>query len=77
MDETNALDLFQLAFRPHHSTEMALVALLDDLLREADGGNMSLLVLLNISVPFDTVDHGILQGRLSDLRIGGLALAWL
>ena len=37
LDETNALDLFQSGFRPCHGTEMALVALLDDLLREADG----------------------------------------
>ena len=62
---------------PCHGTETALVALLDDLLREADRGKMSLLVLLDISAAFDTVDHSILLGRLSELGIGGLALAWL
>ena len=77
MDETNALDPFQSGFRPCHGTETALVALLDDLLREADRGQMALLVLLDISAAFDNIDHGILLGRLSKLGIGGLAFAWL
>ena len=56
---------------------MALVALFDDLLRKADRGKRSLLVLLDISATFDTVDHGVLLGRLSELGIGALALTWL
>ena len=40
-DETNALNPFQSGFRPHHGTETALVTLFDDLLREADGQNVS------------------------------------
>ena len=60
-DESNALDLFQSGFRPCHGTEIALVTLLDYLLREADKGKMSLLFLLDISADFDTVDHDILQ----------------
>ena len=70
LDETNALDVFQSGFRPYHGMEMALVALFDDLLREADRGKMSLLVLHDISA-----EHGILLGRLSKLGIDGLALA--
>ena len=77
LDKTDALDPFQSGFRPCHGTETALVTLHDDLLREADRGKMSLLVLLNISAAFNTVDHSILLRRLSKLGIGGLALAWL
>ena len=40
LDETDALDPFQSGFRPRHGTETALVALCDDLLREADGQNV-------------------------------------
>ena len=77
LNETSALDPFQSGFRPCHSIETALVTLFDGLLREADRGKTSLLILLDISATFDTVDHGILLGRLSKLGIGGLALAWL
>ena len=38
---------------------------------------MSLLVLFDLSVAFDTVIHGVLLGRLSQLGISGLDLAWL
>uniref|UniRef100_A0ABM5FH09 E3 ubiquitin-protein ligase TRIM15-like isoform X2 n=1 Tax=Pogona vitticeps TaxID=103695 RepID=A0ABM5FH09_9SAUR len=52
---------------------MALVALQDDLLREADRGRTFQLILLDLSVAFDTIDHSILLGRLSGLGIGGQA----
>lgn len=37
----------------------------DDLLREADRGKTFLLVLLDLSVTFDIIDHSILLGKLS------------
>ena len=40
LDEIDALDPFQSGFRPRHGMETALVALQDDLLREADGQNV-------------------------------------
>ena len=60
LDETNTLDPFQSGFS--HGTETALVALFDDLLKKADRGKMSLLVLLDTSAAFNTVGHGILLG---------------
>ncbi|XP_078248725.1 uncharacterized protein LOC140706526 [Pogona vitticeps] len=55
----------------------AMVTLFGNLLREAKRGKMSLLVLLDISATFDTVDYGVLLGRHSKLGISGLVLAWL
>ncbi|KAF7241457.1 hypothetical protein EYD10_11979, partial [Varanus komodoensis] len=63
-------------FRPGYGTGSALVALYDDLCRERDRGSASLLVLLDLSAAFDTIDHGILLDRLVGLGVGGTAWQW-
>ncbi|KAF7251034.1 putative RNA-directed DNA polymerase from transposon BS [Varanus komodoensis] len=76
LDETDYLDPFQSSFRPGYSTESALVTLYDDLCREKDRGSAFLLVLLDLSVAFGTIDHGILLVRLAGLGLRGTALQW-
>uniref|UniRef100_A0A8D2J6W7 Reverse transcriptase domain-containing protein n=1 Tax=Varanus komodoensis TaxID=61221 RepID=A0A8D2J6W7_VARKO len=76
LDETDYLDPFQSGFRPGYGTESALVALYDDLCRERDRGNSSMLVLLDLSAAFNTIDHGILLDRLAGLGVGGTAWQW-
>ncbi len=49
----------------------------NDLLLSSDRGCISLLVLLDLSAAFDTIDHNILLNRLeNDVGISGSALAW-
>uniref|UniRef100_A0A670HMU9 Reverse transcriptase domain-containing protein n=1 Tax=Podarcis muralis TaxID=64176 RepID=A0A670HMU9_PODMU len=76
LEEADHLDPFQSGFRPHHGTETALVALVDDLRRARDKGESCFLVLLDLSAAFDTIDHNILLDRLEGLGAGGTVIQW-
>ena len=68
----------QSAYHPGHSTETALLKVVNDLLSSADNGDAVILALLDQSAAFDIVDHAILLDRLAArLGISGLALSWL
>ena len=68
---------FQSGFKPMHSTETALLRVFNDLLLAADSGSPAVLVLLDLTAAFDTVDHSILLSRLEQSAgITGSALAW-
>ena len=55
--DTNGLHVkIQSAYRRGHSTETALLRILNDLLVMIDGGNNAVLVLLDLSAAFDTLD---------------------
>jgi Reverse transcriptase (RNA-dependent DNA polymerase) len=56
--------LRQSGFRAGHSTETAVLRVLSDLLHAADGGEYGVLVPLDLSAAFDTVDHAILLERI-------------
>lgn len=71
------LEPFQSGFRTKHSTETALVKVINDLLHAADNNLLNILVLLDLSAAFDTVCHKILLERLANLGITHLALSWL
>uniref|UniRef100_A0A3Q2NWF9 Reverse transcriptase domain-containing protein n=1 Tax=Fundulus heteroclitus TaxID=8078 RepID=A0A3Q2NWF9_FUNHE len=77
LQSNDLLEEFQSGFRAHHSTETALVKVTNDILMASDNGLVSILVLLDLSAAFDTVDHNILLQRLEHIvGIKGKALGW-
>ena len=68
----------QSAYRRHHSTETSLIHLLDSVYHAADDGLATLLLSLDLSAAFDTIDHSILLKRLStSFGVMGSAHNWL
>ena len=60
----NLYNTSQSACLPGHSTETALLKVVNDLFLSLIKGNISVLVLLDFSSAFDTIDHPILVHRL-------------
>ena len=53
-------DVFQSAYHPAHNCETALVRIQNDILASLDNRKTVILVLLDLSAAFDTVDHRLL-----------------
>lgn len=77
LSENGLYELFQSAYRHLHSTETALLRVQNDILRAVDSSGGAILVLLDLSAAFDTIDHEkLLQILESSFGITGQALEW-
>ena len=74
---SNAHELYQSAYKQGHSTETALIRVQNGILCGIDDSGYVILLLLDLSAAFDTVDHTILLNRLDTVfGIKGKALEW-
>lgn len=63
-DRNGVIPLVQLAYRNYHLTETTLCIIYNDFVINTCTGKSFLLVLLDLSATFDTVDHRMLLGDL-------------
>ena len=72
----NLQEPFQSAYRVNHSTETAILGVQNDTIRALGDSKVVLLVLIDLSAAFDTVNHERLLSTLHAIGITGKALAW-
>ena len=77
LEEVGVVPRYQSAYRELHSTETALCKIHDDLVSNTCHGNAFILVLLDLSATFDTVDRQLLPSDFSDCGVEGTALSLL
>ena len=77
LQENDLWNPFQSAYHTGHCTETAFLRIVNDLLNTMDEDKISVLLLLNLSVAFDTIDYQILLSRLKTVFvIHSTALHW-
>ena len=80
LDYCNNLQLmpdYQSAYRPNHSCKTSLIKISNDILWSIVHQKLTLLICMDLSAAFDTVDHDILLGLLHNkFGIAGIVLKW-
>lgn len=77
LSSNNLHSKFQSAYKANHSTETALLRVSNDLLLNLDNGDEAILILLDYSAAFDTINHKVLLHRLSTrFGLNGDSLNW-
>ncbi len=77
MTVNNLFPPLQSAYRKNHSTETALLKITNDILLNMNKQHVTLLVVLDLSAAFDTIDQDILLDCMSTkLGIDGVVLKW-
>lgn len=77
MINNNLQEPLQSAYKRFHSTETALLKVQNDILVAIDNQKCAVLLLLDMSAAFDTVDHELLLERMSKrFGIKGQVLKW-
>ena len=76
IDKENILYKSQFGFRKSHSTNHAILSLVENVNQALDSGTVLVGVFLDLKKAFDTVDHKILIDKLFKYGIRGNILNW-
>ena len=76
LEENRLLYDHQFGFRSKRSTELAVTLLVDKIRKEADKGNITGAIYIDLSKAFDTMSHSSLLDKLPSYGIKDLELLW-
>ena len=71
------LDDYQAGFTKGHSTQNALLNVIDDIKKGIEERKVTVLVLFDFSKAFDMVDHSTLLLKIEELNFSNQVIAWL
>ena len=74
--ENEILYDYQFGFRSKHSTQQALITLVNNVTKSLDGSNIVISLFIDLKKAFDTVHHRILLRKLYAYGIRGILLKW-
>ena len=76
LSSNNLLCPFQSGFRPYHSTVTALLNITEDIRCAMDNTKLTVMVLLDFSSAFNSVDFDILLGTLRAVNLSTSVIEW-
>ena len=77
LNKHKILNKYQFGFKTNHSTYMALIILLENIMKALENGESAIGIFLDFQKAFDTVNHSILLDKLCIYGIRGPALSWI
>ena len=77
LSEFHIIYKWQFGFRKKHSTEHALLSIVEEIRTNPDNGIFTCCVFIDLEKAFDTVNHEILLSKLDHYGIRDNALKWL
>lgn len=78
LDDNGLFCSAQSGYRKDHSCETLLIRMSDDIIKRVSDNQTVMIILLDLSAAFDTIDHDILLQKLQDdYNVGGTPLKWI
>ena len=77
MTKHNLHENSQFAYKTHHNTETMMLGVTDEVLRGFDENKATVIIFLDLSAAFDTIDvEKLLQIMGDEVGVGGVVLKW-